>query len=171
MKYLKFVFENEEVCNLTDINQPLIEVATQAAIYNSISIEEDILNNLDAFISSESALVDVYESIKDYTISKSIEFYDLVNEIISDPVLTIDQKAVVLSEVEAVIPAVIPPTSMEIAIKALADEKALAAAKYHAAIADLGANPSHAALAALTAAGVGAAAYHGINKYRNRNNL
>ena len=98
MKYLKFVFENEEVCNVTDSNEELINIATQAVIYNSVLLENDITNDLDIFLSSSSDLTTVYESIRNYTISKSIEFYDIINEILVDSNLDDKIKILLINE-------------------------------------------------------------------------
>jgi hypothetical protein len=102
MKYLKFVFENEEVCQLTDGNAAIIEVATQAAVYNSLLIENDIATNLESFISSGSDLVSIYESIKDYAISESISFYNQVNDILTNNSLSDEAKAFILTPVHEV---------------------------------------------------------------------
>jgi hypothetical protein len=99
MKYLKFVFENEEVCQLTDGNAAIINVATQAAVYNSLLIENDIATNLESFISSSSDLVSIYESIKDYAISESISFYNQVNDILTNNSLSDEAKAFILTPV------------------------------------------------------------------------
>lgn len=77
MKYLKFVFENEEVNNLIDSNEQIINEITSSIIQNTILLEDYIIENIDSFISSNSSLVDIYEAIKNFTIQETIKLIDI----------------------------------------------------------------------------------------------
>jgi hypothetical protein len=99
MKYLKFVFENQEVCDLTDSNESLINIATNAVVYNSISLENEISSTLGTFLSSDSNLNDVYETIRDYAVAKSIDFYTVINEVLLDTSISDEVKAYILTPI------------------------------------------------------------------------
>jgi len=101
MKYLKFIFENEEVCNLTDTNQELINEATANIIYNSINLEQYVQENLDQFVSSSSSLAEVYEAIRDFAIQETVDLFSASSEVIKDPVLSNEIKFAILEGEEA----------------------------------------------------------------------
>jgi len=77
MKYLNFVFENEEVNTLVDSQEDNINEITAYVIKNSIALEDYVKENLDQFVSSTSSLSDVYEAIKNFTIQETIKLIDI----------------------------------------------------------------------------------------------
>lgn len=96
MKYLKFIFENEEVCALTDGHQDLINEATSAIIHNSINLEAYVLENIEQFMSADSDIADIYENIRNFAVQETIDMFNVSSEVIKDPELDSDLKAAIL---------------------------------------------------------------------------
>lgn len=96
MKYLKFIFENQEVCALTDNNQDLINEATAAIIHNSINLEAYVLENIEQFMSANSDIADIYENIRNFAVQETIDMFNVSSEVIKDPELDSDLKAAIL---------------------------------------------------------------------------
>ena len=77
MKYLKFIFENEEVNKLVDSQEDVINEITNSIIQNTVLLEGYIKENIDQFIGSNSSLIDIYKTIKNFTIQETIKLIDI----------------------------------------------------------------------------------------------
>lgn len=77
MKYLKFVFENEEVNNLVDSQEDTINEVTASIVQNALSLESYVKENIDQFIGSNSSLADIYENIKAFALQETIKLIDI----------------------------------------------------------------------------------------------
>ena len=98
MKYLNFVFENDEVTNLVDSNQELINEATGVCALHSVLINNYIQENLEEFITTNDSLISIYENIRDYSVQESLDLIDVTNEIIADTELSLEEKHYLLTE-------------------------------------------------------------------------
>ncbi len=100
MKFVKFIFENEEVRALTEAHSPFIDVASNIVVhYNSI-LESHIQDNLKDFISTEMPVHEIYENIRNYTVYENIGLYNLINNLISNSTISDTEKAKALTEAE-----------------------------------------------------------------------
>jgi flagellar biosynthesis component FlhA len=77
MKYLKFVFENQEVKDLIDSQEENINTITEAIIYNSINLEQYVQENLEQFVTANASIADVYENIKNFAVQETINLIDI----------------------------------------------------------------------------------------------
>jgi hypothetical protein len=77
MKYLKFVFENQEVKSLVDSQEENINTITEAIIYNTLNIEQYVQENLEQFVTTNSSIADVYENIKNFAVQETINLIDI----------------------------------------------------------------------------------------------
>lgn len=98
MKYLKYIFENEEVNSLVESQQELIDEAVNACTLNSLLIDDYVQENLEEFISFDDNLSNIYETIKVYSVQESLDMIDVTNEIIADSELTLEEKHYLLTE-------------------------------------------------------------------------
>jgi hypothetical protein len=101
MKYVKFIFENQEVRSLTEANSPFIDVASNIVVNNNIILESNILDNLDNFISHGTSIAEVYEGIRDFVISENLELYNEISALLSSTEISDEDKAQILAEAEA----------------------------------------------------------------------
>ena len=99
MKYLNFVFENDNVTALIndENNTYLINEATTNCISNLILIDNYILENLKIFIDED--LILTYNNIQEYALQESLNLIDITNTIIADTELTFEDKQYLLVDV------------------------------------------------------------------------
>lgn len=76
MKYLKFVFENEEVKDLITSQTNNIEEITKHIIEANMELEEFVLENIELFTKTTSSLADISNNIKTFIVNENIEMYN-----------------------------------------------------------------------------------------------
>jgi hypothetical protein len=81
MKYVKAIFENENVQSLATTNEELIQFATEHLLVYNVALEQHILENVEDFI-IESDLTATYENIRNTVAHENIIFINEVAEII-----------------------------------------------------------------------------------------
>lgn len=73
MKYIKSIFENQDVKDLAVANESLIQLATDTLLAYNVALESHILNNLDVYV-VEGDLSATYEAIRNFVMTENINF-------------------------------------------------------------------------------------------------
>jgi hypothetical protein len=81
MKYVKAIFENENVQALAVNNENLIQFATDNLLAYNVALENYILENLKDFI-VDNNLASTYENIRNTVLNENITFISSVGDII-----------------------------------------------------------------------------------------
>jgi len=81
MRYIKAIFENENVQSLATTNEELIQYATEHLLAYNVALEQYILENVDDFI-IEGDLAATYENIRNTVANENIDFINEVSEVI-----------------------------------------------------------------------------------------
>jgi hypothetical protein len=81
MKYVKAIFENENVQALAVNNENLIQLATDHLLAYNVALENYILENLKDFI-VDNDLTSTYENIRNTVLNENITFISSVGNII-----------------------------------------------------------------------------------------
>jgi len=97
MKYVSYIFEDQDVCNTVAQNEYLVEIASNAVIHHNALLESYIYNNLESFLGEN--LAEVYENIRSFIIKENLAIYSQFSEILSDSQLS-DQEKVACFENE-----------------------------------------------------------------------
>lgn len=97
MKYVKAIFENENVQSLATSNEELINYATECLINYNASLESDILENLLDY-TVEGDLAATYENIRNTVVNANVSFMQEVSSVLASPDLSIEEKVAYLDE-------------------------------------------------------------------------
>ena len=100
MKYMSFIFENQDVRNTVAGSEAIVEVASNALINANIVLEDYIYANLARFTTGADSLADIYENIRNFVISENVALYTQFSEILSDNELSPQQKVACFYENE-----------------------------------------------------------------------
>ena len=97
MKYIPYIFENQDVQAQVELNEPLVELAARNVINYNIALESYIYENLGQFALPSPDVADIYTSIRNFVISENTALYSQLSEILADTYLSSDEKARCLS--------------------------------------------------------------------------
>ena len=98
MKYIPYIFENQDVQAQVEFNEPLVELAARNVINYNIALESYIYENLGQFALPSPNVADIYTSIRNFVISENTALYSQLSEILADTYLSPDEKARCLTE-------------------------------------------------------------------------
>jgi hypothetical protein len=98
LKYVSYIFENQDVRSQVAANEALVELAANNIINHNIVVESYIYENLAQFVADASNVADVFESIRNFVISENTTLYSQLSEILADSELSVEEKACCLSE-------------------------------------------------------------------------
>jgi len=98
MKYLPFIFENQDVKATVANNEVIVEAASKQIINMNILLEDYIYNNLQQFINYGSDLTDIYENIKNFVVNTNVNNYLLFSEVLASTQLSNEEKLTCLYE-------------------------------------------------------------------------
>lgn len=83
MKYLNYIFENENIQNYININQPYIDESSKYVIQFNIDLYNHILENISSFVAED--IDKFYLNIRDFIIQENVEFYNILLEADESP--------------------------------------------------------------------------------------
>jgi len=99
MKYVSYIFEDQDVRNTASKNEYLVEVASNAVINHNALLDAYVYNNLERFTGNN--LAEIYENIRSFIIQENLAIYSQYSEILSDNQLS-DQEKVACVESDVV---------------------------------------------------------------------
>jgi hypothetical protein len=102
MKYVSYIFENQDVRATVTQNESLVDLATNSLINANIHLESYVYNNLSNFVSGVGSLAEIYENIRNFIISENTALYSQYSEILADSQLSAQEKAACFIEADNV---------------------------------------------------------------------
>jgi len=99
MKYLPFIFENQEVKYTIAKNEAIVEAASAQIINMNVLLEDYIYDNLHQFTNCENNLTSVYENIRDFVVNANVNSYLVLSEIMASPQLNDSEKLSYIYEI------------------------------------------------------------------------
>lgn len=124
MKYMSFIFENQDIRNTVANSEALVEIASKSIIDTNLVLEAYIYENLVDFTASANSAHEVYERIRDFVISENTIAYSQLSEILADSELSTEDKTACFTESAAEYWAATQAKAAEVA--AAAQQKAAA---------------------------------------------
>lgn len=100
MKYMSFIFENQDIRNTVANSEALVELASANIINTNLVLEAYIYENLVDFTAGTETAHEVYERIRDFVISENSIAYTQLSEILADSELSEEEKVACLTEVD-----------------------------------------------------------------------
>jgi hypothetical protein len=100
MKYVKFIFENQNVQQTILEQEQLVEFASQVVINYNLQLESYIYNSLELYISED--LNDTYNNIRNFIIQENLNAYNYISEVLADSDLTPDDKFLLIESLHGI---------------------------------------------------------------------
>jgi hypothetical protein len=101
LKYVSYIFENQDVRSQVASSESLVDLATNNIINHNLMVESYIYDNLAQFVAEATDVTEAYENIRNFVISENTTVYSQLSEILADTELTIEEKVQCLSEADA----------------------------------------------------------------------
>lgn len=98
MKYMSYIFENQDLRQTVANNEVLVDMASSNVINYNIALESYIYENLALFTSASNDIVEIYENVRDFIINENTTMYSQLSEILADTELSMQEKAYCLQE-------------------------------------------------------------------------
>ena len=98
MKYMSYIFENQDLRQTVANNEALVEMASSNVVNYNLDLESYVYENLAQFTAGANELVDIYENVRNFIISENTALYSQLSEILADSQLTSEEKAYCLQE-------------------------------------------------------------------------
>lgn len=98
MKYVKAIFENEDVKNLAVANEAMIQLATESLLSHNIAVQNHIMENLDQYV-IEGDLAATYENIRNVVLNENIAFISESAQVLGSDLSEEEKKSIFLKKV------------------------------------------------------------------------
>lgn len=92
MKYIPYIFENQNLLQTVVNNEALVGLAANAVINHNLVLESYIHDNLPSFVDNDN-ISSIYENIRNFVIGENTALYSQFSEILADNQLTNEEKA------------------------------------------------------------------------------
>jgi hypothetical protein len=79
MKYLKFIFENNNIRQVVEQKTNLIEKSKDIVVKHNLYLENYIHNNLHLFMNSNSKLYDIQNKIREFVVNENVGLYNYLS--------------------------------------------------------------------------------------------